>query len=147
MLQCVFHIEGGTYVPRVNSQKWDSWVKRYIYVQFCYFHVSFYSDPVSLCPAAVTLLLPVQSVRQPQSFLKRVQIYSIEGVSSGEIHRSEICGSKDEYVILLDITKLPSKWLCQFAFPPAMGDGTCFPTALPTGYAVIRFLMFSSAMV
>lgn len=49
------------YVLGVNSWKWDCWVKRRIYVLFCYFHISFFSGPV--CPAEVRqLLLLVQSV-------------------------------------------------------------------------------------
>ena len=53
----------------------------------------------------------------------------------------------NEYIVVLDIAKFSSKGLYWFVFPPAMSESICVPTASPTEYATIHFLVFATAMV
>ena len=144
MLQCVFRIEGGTsqgLIPRngIAGSKGTF---------MCSFVISTFPSVQIQCLCALLQWYWSRACVSHRVSLKECRFVVLKVSPQVKFTGVRFVARKrNEYVVLPDITKLPSKWLYQFAFPPAMGDRTCFPTALPTGYAVICFLMFSSAMV
>lgn len=87
-------------IPR----NWHCWVKRYIYVSFCYFHVP------SIRVHRLCALLAAMLICWSGAFvsLKRIQFYIIEGVSSGEIHEvRSVAEEINESVVFSDIALSP----------------------------------------